>query len=286
MIGIHAWSLVLVGLLAACTRTPPPDVVSPAERAARLLLDVAADPDRLASSSGMDLLQAALAVDPASLDARTRVIVQNDLWGSAQRLRLRGDPTRAAELASAVAWAWALPAQALTTLDGQRLPAAARALLPEREGYLEHSSEHQVFVHERAFGLRRVFRLVLAGERRALVSQLIAFDRDGAPHLTDVVGEIERLQFDGHRLNHAQVLHLDRHRQVLEEVEYVDQIPSHGATSTIVGFRPPRRVAELPCVQCHDDAQMMSLPLPTEDPSTRIAHVLGRARAEVPPRPR
>jgi len=269
---------VLALSVVSCARcSAPPAVAEPFTS----LLEISADPERLSSPEGTALLDAALAADPDDLGTRARVILQNDLWGAAQRLALRGSPSTAGARIGRLAWALAPDAAALAGIDGAVIPPSVRGMLA---GFIEHSSEHTTLTHERAFGLRRVFRLLLDGDRRAMVSQLIAFDRDGRAHLTDIAGELERLEFTAETLTAAQVLHLDRPSGTLVEVEHVDQIPSHGATSTIIDFAPAVRVADLPCARCHDDRQMMSLPMFGLDPIPRLRGVIKTAESDLPPR--
>ncbi|MCC7381967.1 MAG: hypothetical protein IT384_09065 [Deltaproteobacteria bacterium] len=253
-------------------------------------------------------LRAAHDSDLERLPLRSRVVLQNDVWGLAQRVAASSSTAPEAQevqgvqevqevqeaqaAAAALVWKLALPAESLRRIEGLSIPPHVRAAIGEEsEGFRERSSEHRVLGHERAFGLRRAFRILLAEGQHALISQLVALDRDGRAHLTDIVGDVELLQFDGPRLLAARVLHLERRvlrtsllAGSLVEVERIAQIPSEGASRPIIRFDPPARVADLPCAQCHEDDSMMSLPFDGETPLERLRIVLSRAEAARPPR--
>lgn len=300
----HLALLSALATILACKRAsePAPHSAEPPsegpyrERALDTLAPLLIAGDLAPLGHTIRALRAALDRDLERLPLRSRVVLQNDVWGLAQRLAASSSTAPEAQEAQAAAaalvWKLALPAESLQRIDGRSIPPHVRAAIGEEsEGFRERSSEHRVLGHERAFGLRRAFRILLAEGQHALISQLVALDRDGRAHLTDIVGEVELLQFDGPRLLAARVLHLERRALrtsllagSLVEVERIAQIPSEGASRPIIRFDPPARVADLPCAQCHEDESMMSLPFEGETPLDRLKIVLSRAEEARPPR--
>ena len=229
-----------------------------------------------------------------SLPLYTRIVLQNDVWGLLQRLAKSSTNTPGIEAlraeATNVFWALAPADTALAAIDGTQLPKEVAALHPASDGFLEYSSDHRILGHERAFGLRRYFRIVLSDRQRALVSQLVVVDRNGQVHMSNVVGEVEILQYSGPgTLAAATVLHLERaaflrNSDALVVTDQIAQIPSKGASVPIIEFSPPVRVQDLPCARCHDDDNMMSLPFEGESPSARLTRFLEDAERLVPPK--
>jgi len=258
------------------------------ERVERLL-----DSEAVERLSG--LLDAALASDPDELPDAQRVALQNDLWGVAQRLQ-------ALDLSSAarsellgrterLVDRLALDAGALAAMSGAALPDMAIAILGEGD-WSEVESEIMVLNHERAFGLRRVFRIMVSYQRRALVSQLVAIDDRGRPHLTNILGEIELLDVGEAGPSGAQVWTLDRARLGCGPVEYaivphdeIAHIPSEGANRYFVEFDPPELVSSVPCTRCHHDPDPHALIMTDGDPSAHHQRILDQVEDERPPLP-
>ncbi|MEM1415776.1 MAG: hypothetical protein AAGH15_12790 [Myxococcota bacterium] len=253
------------------------------------------DRDTLLGASGT--LRAALAriladdVDPWRPEAR--VLVQNDAWGLWQRLsglETAANDASLRRLAARVVRHLALPADRLAAL------APAGPPLPEHlgpaEGWTELEAELPVLSHERAFGLRRLFRVLLAGPegpagppRRALTSQLVAIDAEGKAHLTRLPGELEQLRFEGDTLVLARVHELDREALLagsppLRAAERIAHVPGLGANAFLFALDPPEPVADLPCARCHDDGTMMTLPTTRYAPGHRFPPLLAQASEE------
>lgn len=224
---------------------------------------------------------------PAALSPRARVALQNDAWGMVERVEASEESSaNAAEIAGAgraLVRALAPSAEEVRELAGEALPATARRVLPAAEGWRERGSEMPVLSHERLFRLRRIFRVLEKPGGRALVSQLVALDRDGEPQLTDVIGEIEVLAIDPDGSQRGdRVLHLDRRGlrcegagASLEEVLELAHLPGDGADGLLVELSPPVAVRENPCARCHERGEApMSLPSDAVDPADRIRRLL------------
>jgi hypothetical protein len=232
---------------------------------------VSIDTDAVVARAGelAPLFERAARIDARALPLRARVALQNDAWGFVERLRassVTSEPHDAlARAGIALVRTLAFTEPELASLDGAEVPEALARLLPASEGWREVDTEHSVLGHERAFGLRRLFRLFVAPGRRALASQLVALDARGGAHLTSVVGEIEVLRFDGALPVEARVHHLDRGalggaEQRLVSVDAIDHIPSLGADRFLLSLEAPEPLATMPCARCHEDDDAFSLP--------------------------
>ncbi len=297
--------MLLLALLAAgCTKTPKtpktcgPDVYGVAAYDALLSVVHAGAPaiyatnvEELLAGEGAALaaaLEAASDADPNPLNGPARVALQNDVWGVLQRVAAHetSSSTKAAilESAHALVQRLALPASVLESMDGTAAPKTIGRFLP---GFEEHDTEHVVLGHERLYGLRRLFRIYVDGDRIALVGQLVAMDTEARPHLTNVLSEIERLDFEvaapaeprAVELVRARVFELDRRRlrcggDGLVEVGHVPHVPGVGANGFLARFGASQDLASLPCASCHDDGDRMSLPIPG-DSAARHERLLG-----------
>lgn len=285
-------------VLVACSPGPAASP-EPAARAARALPDAAHETDleRLAERSD-ELTQAlndVLADDLARWSPEARVLVQNDAWGLWQRLgaadaEAPAGTERLRRLAAHVIRHLALPAKELARLAPSGAPLPAH--LAPAEGWTELEAELPVLAHERAFGLRRLFRVLLAGlegpagpARRALTSQLVALGAEGKAHLTRLPGELEQLRFEGDTLVETQVHELDREALLaglppLRAAETVTHVPGLGANAFLFELDPPERLEALPCARCHDDGTMMTLPTARYAPGHRFPPLLARATEE------
>jgi len=257
-----------------------------------LIWEVGAFERSLTAATSADLLKrlgAAAKADFGALSPAARAVAQNDLWGLLQRLR-GTSAGGALELESALETLilrLAPDDKWLAARSSEDIPAHAARLLPAEDGWHEMDTEHAVLSHERAFGLRRVFRLLSRGtDGHALLSQLVALDARGAPHLTNIVGEIEQLRMSGGRAAEARVWELDRQalrkrgvHASLHEAERISHIPGRGATSFLLELEAPETVASLPCLRCHDDPNAFSLPIPpvANNLSERRARLLAQA---------
>lgn len=238
-------------------------------------------------------LEAAAVVDPAVMSDATRVVLQNDAWGLAHRLERDGVSSTAALALRTTAWRWvralALPASRLRALDGRPVSPWVRAHLPAAEGWSEVASEMPVLSHENLFGLRRIFRLARRGDEIALFSQMVALDDVGVAHSTSVAGEIEALTMGPEAAVSARVWELDRRALrcgaavPLVSVDVVAHVPARGADGHLAVFDPPAPIADLPCLQCHHDADLQSLPTSSLEPSWRWPSLLEQAAADLPP---
>jgi len=217
-------------------------------------------------------IQAATEADLGTLPPAARIVAQNDLWGLLQRLRgtSAGGALELEAALEALILHLAPDEQSAASLFNQDMPPHAARLLPTEDGWQEMDTEHAVLSHERAFGLRRLFRLFSRGkDGHALMSQLVALDARGKPHLTSIVGEIEQLRMSDGRAAEAHVWELDRRalrcRGVdasLHEADRITHIPGRGATSFLLELDAPETVVSLPCLRCHDDPDPFSLPIP------------------------
>ena len=232
-------------------------------------------------------LERAAAHSPATLSAEARVALQNDVWGLWQRTReLPSSSEPAAAMERAAARLIAHLAVAAPDRWRPGLPQAVAAALGS--GWTELESELPSLQHERMYGIRRVFHIARRGDdERALFSTLVALDPSGRPTITSIPGEIEWLRFEGDALVEARVFELDRRAlrehgsaRALMEVDEVAHIPTTGANRFYAEFDPPAALdppaplASPPCVRCHDDAQLMSLPTPSFELGDRYGALL------------
>lgn len=253
--------------------------------APRMFVEDASGPRRLLfETEGQVLVAAAPRLVPALEAARSaalddvsfeaRVVLQNDLWGAWQRV----DETPASAerdallsaLAGTVVHLAPTPA-ALEAHDGSALPTVAHAFVPEAEGWRERGTEHSVLSHEALFGMRRVFRVLTRnGELdRALVSQVVALDDRGEPHLTSIATGMEILEISG-GVARARVLELSRHSlrcgpPRLVPMDAVHGLPGLGTNGHLAALDPPEAPTPSVCARCHEDVEgrddlLMSLP--------------------------
>ena len=294
------WVVVAFAFLSGCrAQAPSADAIQALVNADagaefELLYDI--DPARVAAHPSArrfaEQLDAARA-QAAGLSAVAKVMLQNDVWGFVQRLERSAIETegRAALLTAAQGLVRAL-APSDSELRSLEAPFPTLSFL---EGFTEYDSEHPSLQHERAFGLRRLFRIYLRGRtHRALVSQLVALDAAGRPHLTNVVGEVEMLVFTpdatlnvtgtstpSMTLRGARVFKRDRTLLTrkdgppLVETRTVAHVPDRGANAFLAEFAlPARDLDRLPCLECHDTSMMMSLPTAKTDPRQRQRQLL------------
>ena len=236
-----------------------------------------------------NLVDAALREDPTVLQIRPRLILQHDVWGLHERLTsgASSEPVLDALATRVLALErhLALPADQIP--DAATMPEHVRALLPADLGWREVASEMPVLSHESAFGLRRIFRVALRDddEEVALFSQLVVRDDSGRARQAAIAGELEVLSMKDDEVVGARVFELDRHAvrcaepAVLAPVPVVETVPVHGADHYFGRFDRPMRVDELPCLQCHHDPHMGSLPTDTLAPSWRWDALLDQVGA-------
>ena len=243
----------------------------------------------------LERLRAAYDHTPEQLVPMQRVVLQNDVWGLAQRLEEASgwsSEGRALHIAAqALVMHLALPSPALAELHGTGVPHAFSGEFDD-PSWGEIDTELPVLSHERVYGIRRLFRLMRNGSQRALVSQLVAIDNHGAPHLTSIVGEIEQLTSaenpDDPPIS-ARVFELDRRaircdgpEAQLNEVSAIEHIPGTGANGFFVAFDEPVALSEMPCHQCHEDSRPFALPLEGTVPELRRQLLLDQLAAELP----
>lgn len=230
--------------------------------------------------------------DYTATDIRSRVILQNDLWGLWQRLQPNRAPaapddvpTTLSEAIRASVFALAATEEELEALGPVPVPGSLAALMPSATADDEMESLFPVMTHELSFDLRRMSRIFIDGNERAIISQLLAIDNNGKTHVTRIVGDLEWLKFFGDELADARVLHLDRETGELREHHSIAHIPDRGANRFFITFDPPVPISELPCVSCHDEREPNSFPgLPNKlDP--RKEHFLRRASSRAPDLP-
>ncbi len=238
------------------------------------------------------LVDAALQQDPATLQIRPRLILQHDVWGLHERLTSGVSSELALdELARQVAALerrLALPADEIPMAAA--MPDEVRVRLPAELGWREVASEMPVLSHESAFGLRRIFRVALRsdGDEVALFSQLVVRDDAGRARQTALTGELEVLTMKDAEVVGARVFELNRRAvgcgagDVLVPVDVVETVPVHAADRYFGRFDRPMRVDELPCLQCHHDPHMGSLPTEALAPSWRWQALLDQTSAPLP----
>lgn len=242
-----------------------------------------------AASTLTPLLEAARQVPATTIPRVAREVVVADAWGAAARLRRhpissqQGDAL--GESLRALMGHFALSPHEVE--GDHRPPPVATRLLHPADGWAEFDTEHSVLTHERVFGLRRAFRIFIRGdhEARALVSQLIAIDREGKAYLTTIAGEVELLELDADGPTAARVLRLDRRSlgcgdARLEEEREVQRIPDVGADGFLLDLLAPESLATMPCARCHEDADAFSLPTRRTAVSDRLTPLLRRAEAD------
>ncbi len=122
------------------------------------------------------------------LAPEARIVLQN----AALRIAVYASRDRQAALARAalaVADQLALPARALDKLG--REPRAVEHWLGPIETWRHRDRRNAMTMHGRLNLEMMYFRPVLAGQKRAVLGQLLAFDTDGKPHLTPIVDDLE-----------------------------------------------------------------------------------------------
>jgi len=171
----------------ACADAETP--LSGLEHAAELFIDGNHHgPDAAALETARDALAAAHAVDPATLSVEERIAGQ----GVALRIALGALPSDRAVAGSTrtLIAKLALPAKELERL-GSEPSAELDALIGPRAQWIEKKPVFIPLLHEQLFHATMAFRAVQHGELRAVFGQFIAIDRDGRPHITPVIGELE-----------------------------------------------------------------------------------------------
>lgn len=280
---------------AATSSARVPDIYLPRDPSGRPILfmsDPAAKLEPEATKALTTRLDQLAAVGP-SLPAISKALLQNDVWGLRQRLE--AEPLDSSEKAALLDRARAVMralAPSSAELLGLQRPDPERPKWLER--FVEHDSEHGSLMHERLYGFRRLFRIYLDGRGgRALVSRLVVLDQHDRPQLTEVIAEIELLVFqpapgsEGRpgdpRLQKARVFeraHVSFDRPSgppLVELHRVEQVPGPSANGTLAVFaEADQPIERLPCLRCHDDPEMMSLPVPLTEPGARHAKLLSR----------
>jgi hypothetical protein len=145
------------------------------------------------------------AVDADALDVETRIVAQN----AAYRLAVAQPLNRIGRLALLVVERLALPAARLEALGSE--PVALERWLGSREGWIERATDQcgrGPLFHERVFAGAFAFHPIRSEDRRALVAQIVAFDKDGRAHVTPLVEAVE-LRFGFEDAAPACVLELD-----------------------------------------------------------------------------
>ena len=148
------------------------------------------EPQALAPTEQLSAaLARASAMDPGATSTFERIVLQNTALSAA----VRASGTDAAT-AAAVARRFALPAEELEAL-GTAPSSELDLWIGPRKGWIDRKGETcgdgRLLFHDRYFHGLRAFRPIRTGSRRALVSQLVALDTEGKPHITPVIGEIE-----------------------------------------------------------------------------------------------
>jgi hypothetical protein len=231
----------------------------------------------------------AAAVDPSPLRREARIVLQNDAWGLYQRVENQSGLASLKRPLAALVRRLALGSSERSAAR-IGIATAARRVLDPNEGWREVGTEMPVFSHERAFGLRRIFHVVLRESARALTSQLVALDAAGHAYASDVPGDLEILGLRDDRIVAARLFELDRRalrcrgaEHALEETDRVRHVPDLGAHSFFLELDPPEPVASLPCARCHSDGEIDSLPDPSVAPEPRLARLVSQAGALAQP---
>lgn len=277
--------LALATLLVACA-DPPPPVCSPGITGVEAYDAIyahealhATDARARAAPDLLAIVERAERADPASLPPAARIALQNDLWGLWQRLRADGDRPELARVLARLIRRLALPADRI----GGHVAISPHARRALDEQFREVGMEMPVLGHERAFELRRVFHVLLAGDHsRALTSQLVALDDRGRAHPSEVPGDLEILAMGGGAPIGARLFELDRRAlrcggPALVEVDRVSHVPGIGASSFFLELEPPVPIAEMPCARCHEDDHLMSLADARFAPEPRIQRLIDQA---------
>jgi hypothetical protein len=146
--------------------------------------------------------------DPASLSTFERVLVQSTALSVAVRA---GDSPLASD-AWAVVHRFASSPAVLDAL-GSTIDEAAVDWIGSRSSWHDRKGEQcgdgRLLLHDRLFAGARAFRPLRAGDTRALVAQLVAFDTAGQAHVTPFVGQIELRR--GPEPASVCIVHLDEH---------------------------------------------------------------------------
>jgi hypothetical protein len=132
---------------------------------------------------------------PPDLSVEARVRVQHQLVAIAKRLVGRDEPTTAFALGVVVGLvrASAPTAAELAALGDPASPRVAAVLGP-RDAIAQRATNtcgEGNSIHAHRFQGEFAFRPLRVGTTHALVAQLVAFDRDGVPHATPLVEQIE-----------------------------------------------------------------------------------------------
>jgi hypothetical protein len=242
-------------------------------------------------------LESAAEWDTPAFAARTpqgaaALVLQNDLWGLWQRADGVDGSVNAARVrdgCASLVRRLASP-RPIVARQAAGVPPALSSVLAD---FTPLESEMVVLQHELAFGGRRVFHVAASGATRgatrALYSTIVGIDSDGSLYPTEIVGDLEMLEFDGDTLLDARVFELRREwldvRQPavsMQEVFVVEAVPGLGRNTTVAIVWPPQPVSDLPCAGCHHNAGMMSLPSDELVLGGRIAGVLAFAARSAP----
>ena len=209
-----ALALTISAAFACSTHTErAPDVPVPTPRVAAdptppkaLRLNVGAEIRELRAAADLiearaeeaiargDLALAALErIDPEKLTSTASVVIQNAALQIAIALSNSEDDAAIRWRAAALAEKVALPPVALAHLEDQPL-APAETWLGAKETWIERTTRFcgdGPLFHERKLRAPLAFHPVRSGDRRALISSMIAFDTDGKPHLTSIIQSVE-----------------------------------------------------------------------------------------------
>lgn len=139
-------------------------------------------PDVLALTSYVTELK------PGLLNPKEKIYLQNSLLHFAKKA-----PQEERATLTALAKRFAMTREALEELGSELDPTISSLLGPlntwtERRG----NYKREILMHEKAISAGLLyFRPVALSEKRALIAQMIAFDTEGAPHLTPLIAHIE-----------------------------------------------------------------------------------------------
>ena len=182
-----------------------------------------------------------------------RVRVQHELLRVAQYLAYAGDAVQLApayleSLVMQQVRAVAPTAAELAALGASRHPRVEGVLGGELTDRATRSCVAGRLVHVAAFHGLLAFRPLRAGSTRALVAELVAFDTDGAPHITPLVDGME-LRLGDDTAAPACVVHADSDGALrpVPHDEIEDRPPFVAREGTGVG-----------CKHCHRDANTMN----------------------------
>ncbi|HEV8321466.1 MAG TPA: hypothetical protein VG389_07620 [Myxococcota bacterium] len=272
--------------------------------AARAAADAALALEAAGHARGPDWLRdAALAlagmraVDIGALTLKDRLLAQNGAYRLAGVLDGLARPTKLAtpaplrtlgrlrDDAVALVDALALPGAAFAAM-GAAPDAALERWLGPRAGWVERRTEacgETLLVHERANDGALAFHPFRGGPTRALVAQVVGFDRDRRAHVTPLVATIELRRGLAARAP-ACVVELDAPRGVLAPV-------AHAALEPSMFIRPVAH-GGIGCTACHGSetafgaADVPDAAAAAALADARRAHIVGFATAALGERAR